>query len=1054
MSKNTTRKGLALGAGLALIGSGLVATPAQAADSLVIGLASGTSYNSVLGYANELKLSTVMSPGLASNEATLHYRISNPSGATLEFGLSNSTTSTVANVASGANDGEVWEYGESAENTTDADSVNSGFQTALTDIIIVPAGNKVGEADDNNFLSVGVLDAAGAADVTVTVTAWLDTASNATNVQDVVEVAANTVTLNFYDPANVAATTTMTAPVTGAAFVEATTVTVPELNGQQLGADFIDVAFTAQGNANAVLAENTSSDAEVSATKGTTTYSGVTKSWTSKAYLKYSDAADAWNGSNSSVTGTLDLADASATVQTDADTFLTTIDGATHGLGASNTGSFVVTFETGLDATGSSSTDVDDYDGVAQAVTITDADTFDFTPSVTTDFTADATAQAVAASTSVAKFYSVATYATVQAAGTYSARPYIGTTALGAVGSSATSLVTADDTAAVVAVSSSVSGAANDDASSASDVKVKTGTTSVTATATIYYTDADDFSRVKVAPAGVPVSGTIAVSSGTFQINSAGAGVLTDTEYTDANGQVTFTVTTTTASSASNEVTLDIRPQSIALGNAAGAKFSLEWDDSAYVLEDENNVGDQPGSNASSYRHINAGGVYTYGFSLLDQWGNAAAADTWRLQVVNSGRTVSSDTHTLSNGRVSVSVADGAQGSGSTITSTVNVQKLVSGTWTTQASEGWDGTGFGTVVINVAATSTEAITFDANDGTTYQSTLNSLTADLSSPVAAVATAEANRRSTFEAKASYTNDVAINGRVSNALTGVAKGGTSVTLSGPSNVLFSYGDIDKFGSITVPTDSSGDFGVQLYSNTAQKDTVITATTANGATKTVKVTFEAAGGRTGTKVVITSTAAEPGMTAIISGLITDKWGNPVDTDQTATNAAGAATLDAGDARLSVSYTGPGLLSGTLPVETGADGTFAVRILLGSKDTGTLTVTATYGAANGSISAADTGTGIDITTTATVVIGGVVTQKVNAGSFKGYVAVYARGYAGQRLSAKIGNDWVIVDPIVNNQENGTLFRVTDFTGAGVDIAVRIYIDRVLVDTINLTTK
>ena len=77
---------------------------------------------------------------------------------------------------------------------------------------------------------------------------------------------------------------------------------------------------------------------------------------------------------------------------------------------------------------------------------------------------------------------------------------------------------------------------------------------------------------------------------------------------------------------------------------------------------------------------------------------------------------------------------------------------------------------------------------------------------------------------------------------------------------------------------------------------------------------------------------------------------------------------------------------------------------------------------------------------------------KMVNAGSFKGYVAVYARGYEGSRLSAKIGNDWVIVDPIVNNQ-GANLFRVTDFTGAGVEIAVRIYIDRVLVETINLTT-
>jgi hypothetical protein len=73
----------------------------------------------------------------------------------------------------------------------------------------------------------------------------------------------------------------------------------------------------------------------------------------------------------------------------------------------------------------------------------------------------------------------------------------------------------------------------------------------------------------------------------------------------------------------------------------------------------------------------------------------------------------------------------------------------------------------------------------------------------------------------------------------------------------------------------------------------------------------------------------------------------------------------------------------------------------------------------------------------------------KVNAGSFKGYVAVYAKGYEGQRLSAKIGNDWVVVPALASNFE-----RIVDFTGAGVDIAVRIYIDRVLMDTINLTTK
>jgi hypothetical protein len=77
---------------------------------------------------------------------------------------------------------------------------------------------------------------------------------------------------------------------------------------------------------------------------------------------------------------------------------------------------------------------------------------------------------------------------------------------------------------------------------------------------------------------------------------------------------------------------------------------------------------------------------------------------------------------------------------------------------------------------------------------------------------------------------------------------------------------------------------------------------------------------------------------------------------------------------------------------------------------------------------------------------------QKVNAGSFKGYVAIYAKGYEGQRLSAKVGNDWVIVPGIP--AANNNLYRHVEYVGADVDVAVRIYIDRVLIDTINLRTK
>jgi hypothetical protein len=58
------------------------------------------------------------------------------------------------------------------------------------------------------------------------------------------------------------------------------------------------------------------------------------------------------------------------------------------------------------------------------------------------------------------------------------------------------------------------------------------------------------------------------------------------------------------------------------------------------------------------------------------------------------------------------------------------------------------------------------------------------------------------------------------------------------------------------------------------------------------------------------------------------------------------------------------------------------------------------------------------------------------------GYVALYA----------KVGKDWVIVPSIPATTND--LFRVVEFTGAGYDIRVRIYIDRVLMETIDLTTK
>jgi hypothetical protein len=403
----------------------------------------------------------------------------------------------------------------------------------------------------------------------------------------------------------------------------------------------------------------------------------------------------------------------------------------------------------------------------------------------------------------------------------------------------------------------------------------------------------------------------------------------------------------------------------------------------------------------------------------------------------------------LTNGRVSVVIADGAQGAGATITSRVNVQKLVSGTWTTQATESWDGTGFGTVVTTALAAQTDAITLDADAAQLYGST----NADLVSAFSGAALSAQDRRQSRVLASTDANDVRINGVITNSLTGLARSGAAVTVTGDSSILFSNGKVDSFGSITVLADVNGHFTVQAYSTKAQANSVITLKTASSVAKTQKVTFSVAGQLTGSAMSITSGVANPGSTVVITGTLTDQFGNPVDTDQISTNAAGG-TLDSGDARLTVTYTGPGLLSGTLPVETGTDGTFSVRILLGANDTGNLTVTATYGSANGTISATDTGLNIDLSSSLSLTIGGVVAPvaadtKVNVGSFKGYVALYAKGYAGKKMSAIVAGKWIVVASLASDFE-----RVVRYTGAGYDIVTTIYIDGVKVQTFNVTTK
>ena len=73
---------------------------------------------------------------------------------------------------------------------------------------------------------------------------------------------------------------------------------------------------------------------------------------------------------------------------------------------------------------------------------------------------------------------------------------------------------------------------------------------------------------------------------------------------------------------------------------------------------------------------------------------------------------------------------------------------------------------------------------------------------------------------------------------------------------------------------------------------------------------------------------------------------------------------------------------------------------------------------------------------------------------AFKGYVAIYTKGYEDQRLSAKVAGKWLVIDSL-NESFNGKNYsRTLRFTLAGYDILVHLYIDGQFVNTEKLTTR
>ncbi|MFM2020114.1 MAG: hypothetical protein RL718_695, partial [Actinomycetota bacterium] len=94
MFKNTTRRGLAIGAALSLVFAGLVSTPASANTPFELKPSAGTGYTTFV--TEDFTLETVLGSANPTGGAQLKYAVSKASGFAVGYGTSTSAAVTTA----------------------------------------------------------------------------------------------------------------------------------------------------------------------------------------------------------------------------------------------------------------------------------------------------------------------------------------------------------------------------------------------------------------------------------------------------------------------------------------------------------------------------------------------------------------------------------------------------------------------------------------------------------------------------------------------------------------------------------------------------------------------------------------------------------------------------------------------------------------------------------------------------------------------------------------------------------------------------------------------
>ena len=596
--------------------------------------------------------------------------------------------------------------------------------------------------------------------------------------------------------------------------------------------------------------------------------------------------------------------------------------------------------------------------------------------------------------------------------------------------------------------SSNIGGSANNDQGVLAPVvatdttwngtNVKSGTTTVQAKSAVTTYVASG--TAPAAPAGVVARVTITksvldstttITAGGKTLTSTGTSITYQT-VTDALGKVVVDLTSSTGKKNDSVVVkVEVLDSNSVAGtgtngtsgyNANASDLTLTWADATVAASAAVVNLDAVGTSATL--NVAKGATKSISYMVRDSFGGPLTAAGYRLAVTSSGPTGGGSVTTtaaVSGGYATVTFTDNTVSTSGNYTVAVDLEKLnVGGTAYDPVAAGAD---VSTVVyvhstaVTAVTTTTAMLSSAAKLG--LESGVDVVNVDHRGVGLTFPYTGATFQVTGKAKASTGGGVAglpVTITADSALVGFT------TATSGSNLYYST------GSITVMTQANGDYVVESYSNKA--GLVNFTVTVGGVSTTTAAYFAAAAQNAGTVLTVNAPAtAGSGTTLSISGSLADKYGNAVSTDGTGEG-------------FKLTYTGPGYF-GTAPANVSTDGTFAFNVLLGTNDSGTATVVVGYDQ-NDATATADYVDAKDILVTKTILIGAAAVAsdtKVNVGTFKGFVALYAKGYEGQKMSAIVAGKWIVVESLASDFE-----RVVRFTGAGYTITTKIYIDGVMI--------